>query len=91
MIIQERETEGDSSTAKYSVLPVCFFLFLSPPPLCPQPLPALHTGTLTIPDVVIRYWRLGFSKERGVKDGGNVNGRGWTSEKSLYTSSSGVQ
>lgn len=64
LIIQERETEGDSSTAKYSVLPVCFFLFLSPPPLCPQPLPALHTGTLSIPDVLIRYWWLGFSKER---------------------------
>lgn len=27
MIIQERKTEGDSSGAKYSVLPVCFFLF----------------------------------------------------------------
>lgn len=64
MIIQERETEGDSSSAKYSVLPVCFFLFLSPPPLCPQPLPALHTGTLSILDVLIRYWRLAFSKER---------------------------
>lgn len=46
MIIQERKTEGDSSSAKYSVLPVCFFLFLSPSlplPRRPPPLPLLYT------------------------------------------------
>lgn len=35
-IIQERTTEGDSSSAKYSVLPACFFLFLSPSPPLPR-------------------------------------------------------
>lgn len=54
-IIQERETEGDSSTAKYSALPVSFVLSLSPPPLCPRLLPSLHTGTLSVPDVLGRF------------------------------------
>lgn len=54
-IIQERETQGDSSTAKYSVLSVCFVPSLSPLPLCPQPLPSLHTGTLSIADVLVRF------------------------------------
>lgn len=57
-IIQERETESDSSSAKYSVLPVCFVPSLSPPPFCPQPLPSLHTDTLSIPHVLMRFWIL---------------------------------
>lgn len=61
-IIQERETEGDSSTAKYSALPVCFVPSLSPAPLCPQPLPSLRTGSLSIPDVLVRFCWLEFSK-----------------------------
>lgn len=45
MLIQECITEGDSSSAKYSVPPVCLclFLLLSPPLLAhPLPLPSHH-------------------------------------------------
>lgn len=62
-IIQERETEGDSSTAKYSVIPVWLVPSLSPPPLRPRPLPSLHTGTLAFPNVLGRFWWLHFSTE----------------------------
>lgn len=60
MIIQERKTEGDSSIAKYSVLPVCFCVFLSPSPPLPRPppppLPLLHTHTLSI-CLLVRDWQ----------------------------------
>lgn len=59
LLIQESKTEGDSSTAKYSVPPVCLFLFLllSPPlPAHPLPLPSRHARVIST-CLLMRGWQ----------------------------------